>query len=770
MIKKTIAILLIIGAIFWSFSALLPSSISDIDTPDNQFSSQRALIHLKEISKNPHYLGAPEHSTVREYLIRQLENLGLETAVQEGYSYGNKWGALAKSKNIIARIKGHSNSKALLLLSHYDSKSHASLGASDAGSGVVTILEGVRAFLESDILPENDIIILFTDAEELGLNGANLFVNKHPWAKNVGLVLNFEARGSGGPSFTLIETNGGNQKLISEYNKAGLDFPVANSLAYSIYKMLPNDTDLTRFREDGNINGFNFAFIDDHFDYHTALDNYERLDRETLEHQGSYLMPLLNHFSTTDLSNTSSKQDYVYTNLPLFKMIAYPFSWIFPTLIIAFIGFFVLVYVGIQKQKIKMNEVGKGFAALLLAVVSAIAIGYFGWKLILAIYPEYNLILQGFPYNGHSYIWAFVFLTLAPCFFIYSKLYNPKNTASLLVAPITLWLLICTVLAIHLKGGSFFVIPVYFAIISLWVYIRQSRPNIIGMAALGIPSLWIFTPFVAMLPIGLGMKTIMASCLLVALNFGLLISVFGRIRQKGKWSVVILIIALGYLISAHTSSDFTEEQPKPTSLAYVLDLDKKEAIWASYDPKPDSWNAPYLTKNQLQPSEQNLVTFGSKYDTGFSLTSRANIKPLALPYIEFETDTIIENERHVKVFISPQRKINRFEFFADTSAVYISFKVNGHDLKPVEPNTSVFAHREGERLFSFHISDESLIELEFTTPKEQTSGLKFYEISYDLLNNKLFEVPERPSNKIPTPFVINDAVIITKTIALETNN
>ena len=108
-----------------------------------------------------------------------------------------KWRAATNNKNILARIKGSENGKALLLLSHYDSNPHSSLGASDAGSGVVVILEGVRAFLAKKEIPKNDIIICISDAEELGLLGANAFVNHHPWAKEVGLVLNFEARGSG---------------------------------------------------------------------------------------------------------------------------------------------------------------------------------------------------------------------------------------------------------------------------------------------------------------------------------------------------------------------------------------------------------------------------------------------------------------------------------------------------------------------------------------------------------------------------------------------
>jgi hypothetical protein len=65
---------------------------------------------------------------------------------------------------------------------------------------------------------------------------------------------------------------------------------------YSIYKKLPNDTDLTVFRKDANINGFNFAFIGDHFNYHTAQDSYERLDRESLLHQADYFTTSLNYF------------------------------------------------------------------------------------------------------------------------------------------------------------------------------------------------------------------------------------------------------------------------------------------------------------------------------------------------------------------------------------------------------------------------------------------------------------------------------------------
>jgi hypothetical protein len=60
--------------------------------------------------------------------------------------------------------------------------------------------------------------------------------------------------------------------------------------------MLPNDTDLTVFRDKKNIQGYNFAFIDDHYNYHTAQDDIKNLNTNTLVHQGCYLIPLLNVF------------------------------------------------------------------------------------------------------------------------------------------------------------------------------------------------------------------------------------------------------------------------------------------------------------------------------------------------------------------------------------------------------------------------------------------------------------------------------------------
>ena len=307
--SKAVAVLILVATVYFSFYSLMPKAVTETNVPEAQFSTQRALVHLKEITKKPHYTGSEAHTVVRNYLVNEFEQLGLTVEIQEQVAVNKKWRAATNTKNILARIKGSENGKALLLLSHYDSNPHSSLGASDAASGVVIILEGIRAFLAENKTHKNDIIICISDAEELGLLGANAFVNNHPWAKDVGLVLNFEARGSGGPSYMLMETNGGNKNLIEAFQKANTPYPAANSLMYSVYKMLPNDTDLTVFREDGDIDGFNFAFIGDHFDYHTAQDTVERMDLNTFQHQVSYLTATLNYYSNADVSNLKADEE-----------------------------------------------------------------------------------------------------------------------------------------------------------------------------------------------------------------------------------------------------------------------------------------------------------------------------------------------------------------------------------------------------------------------------------------------------------------------------
>ncbi|WP_298474549.1 M28 family peptidase [uncultured Maribacter sp.] len=755
--KSTVlsTLILIAIAIYWSFKSSMPTYTEDTTTLKTEFSTDRALEHVEQISQKPHGVGFPEHTVVKGYIANELKKLGLEVTFQEGYTAGD-WGNLSKVNNILARIKGTDSKKALLLLSHYDSHPHSSLGASDAASGVATILEGVRQFVVKEKKPKNDIIILISDSEELGLNGADLFVNKHPWIRDVGLVLNFEARGSGGPSYMLIETNKGNKKLIEEFTKANPEYPVANSLVYSIYKMLPNDTDLTIFREDGDVEGFNFAFIDDHYDYHTAKDNYERLDKNTLAHQGSYLVPLLDYFSNSDLSNLKSLSDFIYFNIPFFKLVSYPFDWIFPMLTLGIIVFILLLFQGFKKKTLQRKAILKGFFPMLISVGINGIVGYFSWTVLKTLYPQYNDILHGFTYNGHTYIAAFVLFSIGVCFLAYYK-YNKITTPNLLVAPIFLWLLLCTGVSVYLKGASFFIIPVYGLLASLFVTQNQKKPNGILLVFLALPALWIFAPFIKMFPIGLGLKMMVASTLLTSLTFILLLPVFGFYKNKRFLAILSFILFIGFLFSAHLNSNFNEENAKPTSLMYLLNTNTNSAKWVTYEQQLSPWTSQYIGDTKKAP-ETSSKTLSSKYGTHFTFEANAPLKKIKSPLIQKTRDTIIGNQRFLDICITPQRNVNRLELITNDIEIQ-SAEVNGVTLSEY-----FLKNRKRNKLITHYITDNAYTDIRLSFPKNEKLELTFFEASNDLLSNPLFSIPERPKNNIPMPFILNDAIVTTKTL------
>ncbi|MEM1336996.1 MAG: M28 family peptidase [Bacteroidota bacterium] len=760
MFPRTIGLILVIFAAYWSITSLQPSYKSNSLGDSTDFSVDRALEHVRNISRTPHAVGFPGHATTRAYIISQLKKMGLETAVQEGYTAGDS-GNFSKAINILARIKGSGNGKALLLLSHYDSSPHSSYGASDAGSGVATVLEGVRTFLAEKKTPKNDVIILISDAEELGLNGADLFVNQHPWAKEIGLVLNFEARGSGGPSYMLMETNRGNSNLIKEFAEAGTAYPLGNSLAYSIYKMLPNDTDLTVFREDRDIEGFVFAFIDDFYDYHSALDTYDRMDRNSLAHQGSYIMPLLAHFSEFDLNSIKSLNDDIYFNMPFFQLITYPFEWIWPMFILTTLIFLILLVYGFKKKALTLKNVITGVLPALIVLVVNALIGFCSWPILKWWYPWYTDILQGFPYNGHLYIFSFVLLALGICFFTYRRFRN-LGVANLLVSPIFLWLVLCYLTGIYVKGASFFIIPVLGLLVALLVFINQEKPNPLLLVFLCLPAIFIHVPFIQMLPVGLGLKMMIAATLLTTLLFFLVYPFFGLLKNSLRIALLCLFLFMVFSIRSHLQSGFSPEHPKPSSLLYLYNADTDQSRWASYDNVLIGWNSQFLKESEkISDKEGAFETLASKYNTGFTFTQAAPKKNIPPPDISVTRDTIIGDSRLLTVCVTPQRLVNRLDIFTNTA------KLNKVVINNVTLSDYYLQQRTRSKLLTHFISNNDFTELELEIPKEENLKLSFYEASNNLLSHAMFSVPDRPKNSIPMPFVLNDAIVVIKSLEFD---
>lgn len=288
------------GLLLAHFATRTPAPVP-ATASERLFSAERAMDDVRAVAKAPHPTGSAENARVRDYLLARLRSLGLEASVQRvdaaAFSADRRRrdgaGPGGAVENVIGVLPGRNRSlPALLLTSHYDSVPD-SPGAADDAVGVAGGLETVRALTAAGRRPLRDVVVLFTDAEEVGLNGARAFWGEagsaHPLAARVGVVLNAEARGGGGRAL-LFETSPAAGGLVRAYAGSAVR-PAGNSLAAFVYERLPNDTDFTVARRQGAA-GLNFAFLGRPEQYHQPGSTPEALDRGALQHTGDQLLGL----------------------------------------------------------------------------------------------------------------------------------------------------------------------------------------------------------------------------------------------------------------------------------------------------------------------------------------------------------------------------------------------------------------------------------------------------------------------------------------------
>jgi hypothetical protein len=287
------------------------------------------MTHVRAMAKSPHPVGTAAHDSVRDYVVGALRDLGLEPELQRTTAIGARFAQAARVENILARLPGTEEGRAaVLLVAHYDGVG-AAPAASDDASGTAVVLETLRALKAGPPL-RHDVIALIADAEEAGLLGAAAFVREHPWARDVELILNHEARGTGGFP-VMFQTGPDNLAQVRALRRVpGIS---ASSLSATVYQFLPNDTDLSELLALEKP-GLNFAFADGVERYHTSLDDPEHLEPRSLQQEGDQTLRLTRDFADGPLP-APRLGNAVFFDLPLVGLVYYPEPWARPFAILA---------------------------------------------------------------------------------------------------------------------------------------------------------------------------------------------------------------------------------------------------------------------------------------------------------------------------------------------------------------------------------------------------------------------------------------------------
>lgn len=375
--------------------ALMSIRPPNSDHAGGGFSTEAAMQHLRVIAREPRPVGSEANSTVQEYLVRQFTNLGFEVEEQDATYTFEASSEPFQITNVLARARGSGDGTAVMLVAHYDSVPRAP-GAGDDGAAVAALLE-VAHVLKSDPPMRNDIVFLLTDGEEYGLLGARAFVRDHAWFKEIGLALNFEAKGSSGPSF-MFQTSPGNAWLIEQFAQAAVH-PVTTSLAYEVFTRMPNSTDFVVLRHAG-IAGFDFAFIGSPQNYHTEADNLANLDPRSLRHHGVQALALARHFGNLELGDLPRRDDVVFFTLPWLGVVYYSTRWALALAFFAAATHVAAILCGLKRRRLRLRGLTFAFAAGLPNAIIVAGATFLVWQLLSSTNAWYHpdLTFLGFTF------------------------------------------------------------------------------------------------------------------------------------------------------------------------------------------------------------------------------------------------------------------------------------------------------------------------------------------------------------------------------------
>jgi len=238
--------------------------------------------------------GTAGNRLAQAYISRRFEQIGLKPF---GASYAMPFSFFdtrAKVKtvypgavNLVGYIRGSAHPERYIVVSaHYDHlgvhRGATHLGADDNASGVAAMLAVAAHFKQHP--PKNTIVFAAFDGEELGLRGANAFVDAAPVPiRNVALNLNFDMVSRSVKNEIYAAGTRYRPALKALVEKAAIGSSVKVLTGHdSKVAGAPPDHDWTNSSDHAAFHKAGIAFVyfgvEDHPDYHQPGDTFEKID------------------------------------------------------------------------------------------------------------------------------------------------------------------------------------------------------------------------------------------------------------------------------------------------------------------------------------------------------------------------------------------------------------------------------------------------------------------------------------------------------------
>jgi hypothetical protein len=370
-----------------------------------------------------------------------------------------------------------------------------------------------------------------------------------------------ESRGNQGPSY-LFQTGPGDGRLIDLYAR-GVSHFATSSLYAEIYKVLPNDTDMTPFLAAG-ITGYNFAFIGNGAQYHTPLDRRENLASSTLQQHGENALGVVEALRKADLATLKS-ENAIYLDILGRFLPRLPGSWSLPLSITVF---FLIVLA--SKGQFSLTRFLPAFVMPPLLIVGAVAVGFGLHGLAAWISGEPD------PSFAHP-----LCLRLSLAFGVFALALLTARAAGAISC--WLWFAILAIASAIWAPGivPYFLFPALVAAPLLLLSRWGGRGLALVISAVVALVIW--------LSFNQGSEAIMGLKLhplfMVTAAFGLitLLPLLARVRHPGVFAGLSLVLAVVLAAVAGMQPAYSSTAPERLNLSYV---EREGKAWWLADPVP----------------------------------------------------------------------------------------------------------------------------------------------------------------------------------------
>jgi hypothetical protein len=730
---------------------------------EGDFDLGGALAHLRTIAAESHFMGTAAHDRVRDYILAEAGRIpGVRAELQTVQASYRTWDPIAVGSvsNVVARLPGSGAGRTVLVVAHYDS-TPTGPGAADDGSAVAAMLEVLRLAASGPAL-RNELVFLFTDAEEVGSMGAAGFVaNLSPAGRaRIATVLNFDARGNRGP-VVMFETSRENGWLVEQW-AAAAPHPVGSSLISTAYALIPNDTDFSVFREAG-LPGLNFAYFDGLEVYHTGRESLEALDLTSVQHQGAQMLGLVRRLASADLARVEAAPAVYFDVLGRF-VVQYGawLSWLLAG--VCALGMAWIVARGIRTRRLRPMRCAAAFGLTIATIVAAALLARGTWAAVTWLEPRYTQIPGQLP-SSPGYFAGVLLLAAAVVLRgsrVFARRIEPIEAA---VGALVPWIALAAVTPFVLPGTSyFFQWPALCGLGLLAAILRDGggrRRWLLAASVLVVVPTLLVVPFVRLLFAAFGMTGIALVIGLWALWLALLAPYLrAALGAAQPWLVRVATLAgAAALVVAFAGRVFDRAHPTCDSLAYLVDADRGRAFWVSADARLDDWTEPTLGAGAHHQSIEH--DFPDVFWDGY-VAPAPRLEGIApeMPELLVRSDTRDGAVRHLSLRLVPRAESSMLELQV-TPANGLAVDVAG-------------THREGAALGR----DRGRVLLQFwtpaagadlvlTVPAEAPVTLQLAEVQYASAAVQRLVPRARSADHIPNPFGwFSDSIRVVHTVRL----